>query len=80
VSSAEGSGEHVSHPLGGDRMVDRWCKHRVHRKVEVGDRWHTCVTLEGVNPLLTYRASGFHKGGARGLNTPTREVASCEGC
>jgi hypothetical protein len=78
VSSAEGSCEHVSHPLGGDRVVDRWHNIEHREKVEVGDRWWTHVTLEGVNPSLTYRASGFHKGGARGLNTPTREVASCE--
>jgi hypothetical protein len=32
VSSVEGSYEHVSHPLGGDRVVDRWRKHRAHRK------------------------------------------------
>jgi hypothetical protein len=32
VPSAEGSCEHVSHPLGGDRVVDRWHKHRPHRK------------------------------------------------
>jgi hypothetical protein len=32
VLSAEGSCEHVAHPLGGDRVVDRWCKHTTHRK------------------------------------------------
>jgi hypothetical protein len=48
-------------------------------KVEAGDRWWTHVAWEGVNPLLTYHASGIHKEGARGLNTPTREVVSCEG-
>jgi hypothetical protein len=41
VPSAEGSGEHTSHPSGGDRVVDRW----------------TLVTWEGVNILLTYHTS-----------------------
>jgi hypothetical protein len=47
-------------------------------KVELGDRWNTCITMEGDNPLLTYRALGFRKGGERGLNTPTCEVTSCK--
>jgi hypothetical protein len=80
VPSAEGSCEYVSHPLGGDRMVDRWHNVEHIEKVEVGDKWHTCVTLEGVNPSLTYCASGFCKGGALGFNTPNCEVVSCEGC
>jgi hypothetical protein len=33
-------------------------------KVVVSERWCTRVTLEGVNPLLTYRYLGFRKGGA----------------
>jgi hypothetical protein len=60
VSSVEGSGEHTSCPSGGDRVVDRW----------------TLVAWEGVNILLTYRVSWIREGGAGGLNTPTREVAS----
>jgi hypothetical protein len=40
---------------------------------------HT-LTLERVNPTLTYHESRIRKGGARGLNTPTREAASCDGC
>jgi hypothetical protein len=35
-------------------------------------------SAKDVNPPLTYRASRFRKGGAQGLNMPTREVASCE--
>jgi hypothetical protein len=37
------------------------------------------VSLEGVNPSLTYRESQIHQRGIGGLDTPTREVASCEG-
>jgi hypothetical protein len=80
MPSTEGSCEYTSHPLGGDCMVDRWRNIERIEKVEVGDKWRTHITLEGVNPLLTYRASGFCKGGAQGFNTPTLEVASCEGC
>jgi hypothetical protein len=38
------------------------------------------MSLEGFNPSLTYRESQIRKRGAVGLKTPTREVASCEGC
>jgi hypothetical protein len=29
-------------------------------------------------PIVDLSVSGIRKGGARGLNTPTREVVSCE--
>jgi hypothetical protein len=64
VLRVEVSGEHVARPSGGDRVVDRW----------------TLITWEGVNTLLTSCASGSHKKGALGLNTPSREVVSCEKC
>jgi hypothetical protein len=44
VLSAEGSGEHMSRPSGGDHVVDRW----------------TLIAWEGVNILLTYRTSEIH--------------------
>jgi hypothetical protein len=66
--------------LGGAAWLTGGVTTSAQRKVEAGDRWWTHVAWEGVNPLLTYRVSGIRKGGARGLNTPTREVASCEGC
>jgi hypothetical protein len=78
VSSIEGSCEHVSHPLGGDHVVDRWHNNKHQRKVEACDRWWTHIAWEGVNPLLTFRISGIRKGGARGFNTPTHEVTSCK--
>jgi hypothetical protein len=68
------------HPLGGATGLTGGVTTSTQRKVEVGDRWRTHVAWEGVNPLLTYRVLGIRKGGARGLNNPTREVASCEGC
>jgi hypothetical protein len=32
VPSVEGSCEHVAHPLGGDRVVDRWHNNKAQRK------------------------------------------------
>jgi hypothetical protein len=52
----------VAHPSGGARVADRW----------------TRVAWEGVNILLTFRVSEVHEIGARRLEAPTREVASCE--
>jgi hypothetical protein len=69
-----------AHPVGGDHVVDRWCSNNAQRKVEAGDKWRTHVTWEEVNPLLTYHVLGIHEGGAQGLNAPTHEVVSCEGC
>jgi hypothetical protein len=43
------------------------------------DRWAR-VARKGVNTLLTSRVSGIREIGARRLNAPTREVASCEKC
>jgi hypothetical protein len=79
VLGVEGSCKHVSCPLGGDRVVDRWHNTSAQRKVEMGDRWWTQVAWEGVKPLLTYHVSGIRNEGARGLNSQTHEVASCEG-
>jgi hypothetical protein len=72
VPSVEDSCKHVAHTLGGDRVVDRGHNNKRPEKGVSGDRWRTHVTWEGVNPLLTYRISRIRKGGARGLNTPTR--------
>jgi hypothetical protein len=78
VLSAEGSCEHVAHPLGGTTWWTGVANIERIEKVEVGERWSMLVTLEGVNPLLTSHVLGIRKGGARGLSIPTREVASCE--
>jgi hypothetical protein len=61
VPSTEGSYGHVAHPLGGAAGLTGGITTSTQRKVEAGDRWWTHVTWEGVNPLLTYRASGFTK-------------------
>jgi hypothetical protein len=59
---AKVSGKHMARPSSGDCMVERW----------------TLVTREGVNTLLTSRASGSHKKGAQRLNNSSCEVTSSE--
>jgi hypothetical protein len=80
VPSVEGSCEHVSHPLGGDRVVDRWRKHRAHRKG--GSRRQVVAYRRHLGrgqPIADLSCFGdFAKEEHEGFNTPTREVASCE--
>jgi hypothetical protein len=61
VSSTEGLGEHVSCPLGGTAWLTGGTHIECTEKEKVGDRGCTCVTLEGVNPLLTIVPQGFAK-------------------
>jgi hypothetical protein len=61
VSSTEGSGEHVSRPLGGTAWLIGGTNIEHIKKAEVGDRGCTRITLEGVNPSLTIVPRGFAK-------------------
>jgi hypothetical protein len=80
VSSTEGLYGHVAHPIAGAAWLTCGAN------IECREKWKRVTggghmsSRKGVKPLLTYRISRIREGGAQGLNTPTREVASCEGC
>jgi hypothetical protein len=66
VLSVEGLYEHVAHPLGGDRMVDRWHNNNAQRKVEASDRWWTHVDLGRGQTIVDLSRFADSQGRSRG--------------